>query len=201
MLNGHVLVLNKSWVALNVTPMKRALTLLVQDHARVIHPYNYAIYNFADWCELSQMAGAFEGGRFIHTPSQAIRLPEVIILHAYNGFYKQEVRLSRRNIFERDKHRCQYCNAKLPKQELTIDHVLPRSRGGRDTWDNLVLACMPCNVHKGNRTPDEARMPLLRRPKTPKWLPRFGTQLPKEDLMNWQRFVDLAYWNTELGEE
>lgn len=200
MLDAQVLVLNKSWVAINVTPMRRALTLLFQGHARVVHPVDYTLYDFEDWCALSRFAGHFTSGHFISTPTTRIRLPEVILLNAFNGFVKREVRLSRRNIFERDDHRCQYCGNRLPKSDLTIDHVTPRSRGGRDTWENLVLACVKCNIRKGSRTPEEAHMHLLKKPAVPRWLPRFGYPVPKDELMSWQRFVDLAYWNTELSE-
>jgi 5-methylcytosine-specific restriction endonuclease McrA len=200
MLNGQVLVLNRSWVVVNVTSAKRALLLLFQGHARVVHPQDYSLYEFDDWCALSRFGAEFETGRYIHTPTMRIRLPEVILLSAFNGFVRREVRLSRRNIFERDEHKCQYCGRRFSKSELTIDHVLPRSRGGRDTWENLVLACVKCNVTKGDRTPDEAHMPLLKRPAAPKWLPRLGSTPPREELMSWQRFVDLAYWNTEIRE-
>lgn len=198
MLDAQVLVLNKSWVAVHVTPVKRALTLLFQGHARVVHPTDYSLYDFEDWCELSKSRENFTNGRFIHTPTFQVRLPEVILLTAFNGFVRREVRLSRRNIFERDEHRCQYCGERHTKQDLTIDHVLPRSRGGEDTWENLVLACVQCNLRKSNRTPDEAHMRLLRKPVKPNWLPRFGVQIPRNELVSWQRFVDLAYWNTEI---
>lgn len=200
MLDGQVLVLNRSWVAVHVAPVRRALTLLFQGHARVVHPKDYTLYDFDNWCALSKSRDNFDSGRFIHTPTFQIRLPEVILLSAFNGFVKREVRLSRRNIFERDEQRCQYCGHRLPKQELTIDHVLPRSRGGRDTWENLVLACIHCNLKKSNRTPDEANMRLLHKPVAPHWLPRFGMPIPKDELMSWQRFVDLAYWHTDIGE-
>lgn len=200
MLDAQVLVLNKSWVAVNVTPVRRALTLLFQNQARVVHPHDYTLYDFENWCGLSRYGETFDGGRFITTPSLRIRLPEVILLSGFNGFIKREVRLSRRNIFERDEHRCQYCGERFAKHDLTIDHVLPRSRGGRDTWENLTLACVKCNIRKGNRTPDEAHMKLLRKPAVPRWLPRFGTPIPKDELMSWQRFVDLAYWNTEISD-
>lgn len=198
MLDAQVLVLNKSWVAVHVTPVKRALTLLFQGHARVVHPTDYSLYDFEHWCELSKSRENFTNGRFIHTPTFQVRLPEVILLTAFNGFVRREVRLSRRNIFERDEHRCQYCGERHTKQDLTIDHVLPRSRGGEDTWENLVLACVQCNLRKSNRTPDEAHMRLLRKPVKPNWLPRFGVQIPRNELVSWQRFVDLAYWNTEI---
>ena len=200
MTDAQVLVLNKSWVAVNVAPLKRALTLLFQDHARVVHPLDYALYDFKSWCELSVVGGSLGGRRYIHTPSMRVRVPEVIVLSDFNGYVKQEVRLSRRNIFLRDRHVCQYCGRRHAKTELTIDHVIPRSRGGRDSWENLVLACVACNMKKRDLTPDEARMPLLRRPGAPRWLPRFGAHIPREELMSWQRFVDLAYWNSDLGD-
>ena len=200
MLDAQVLVLNHSWVAVNVTPVKRALALLFQDNARVVHPGDYTLYDFEGWCELSRMRDNFETGRYINTPRMQIRLPEVILLTVFNGFVRREVRLSRRNIFERDGHRCQYCGKRFSKQDLTIDHVLPRSRGGKDTWANLVLACVKCNLNKGSKTPGEAHMRLLKAPAVPRWLPRFGIQIPKDELLSWQRFVDLAYWNTDIGE-
>lgn len=196
MLNGHVLVLNKSWVAVNVATARRALTLLYQGHARAVHPCDYSLYDFEAWCALTALHAGGEG-RYVHTPSVRIRLPEVIILAAFNSFIRREVPFTRRNVFARDDHRCQYCGRKFSRQELTIDHVLPRSRGGRDTWENLVLACVKCNVRKGSRTPDEAGMPLVRKPTRPRWLPKLGTRMPRQELVIWQRFVDTASWGTE----
>lgn len=200
MVDAQVLVLNRSWIAVNITSLKRALILLFQGHARVVHPVDYGLYDFADWCALSKTQDGWGTGRnrFISTPSQPIRLPEVIVLSTFNGFVKREVRLSRKNIFERDGHRCQYCGERFSKPDLTIDHVMPRSRGGRDTWENLVLACVKCNLRKSNRTPAEAGMSMLKLPAKPKWLPRFGAYVPQDELVSWQRFVDLAYWHTEI---
>jgi 5-methylcytosine-specific restriction endonuclease McrA len=165
--------------------------------ARAVHPLDYSLYDFEDWCELSR---AGEQGRFINTVSLRIRIPEVILLKGFNDFIRHEVRFSRRNIFERDKNTCQYCGRRMPKSDVTLDHVVPRSRGGIDSWENLVLACMECNVRKGNRTPEEAHMPLFRKPTKPAWLPTLGTRLPTSQLNSWQRFVDTAYWDVELRE-
>lgn len=197
MLDGHVLVLNKSWVAVNVSSVRRAISMLYQGLARAVHPSDYSLYDFEDWCELSRLQA---NGRFIHTRTMSLRVPEVIILTAFNGFFRQEVRFSRRNIFERDRNSCQYCAKKMAKADLTIDHVVPRSKGGHDTWENLVLACVKCNVRKGNRTPSDAHMPLIRRPVKPSWLPTLGSRLPVEKFSSWQRFVDSAYWDAELRE-
>ena len=194
---GRVLVLNKSWVAVHIASARRALALLYQDLARAVHPNDYSLYDFNDWCELSQAANE---GRYVHTVDMRIRIPEVIILRAFNGFIRHEVRFSRRNIFERDKNTCQYCGQRMAKTDATIDHVIPRSRGGHDTWENLVLACVDCNITKSNRTPGEARMPLIRKPVKPAWLPQLGSRMPANQIDSWQRFVDTAYWDVELRE-
>lgn len=189
MLNTGVLVLNRSWVAVHVTPARRALTLLFQGHARVVHPKNYALYDFDQWVDYSRDNANGSQHRYIQTPNFQVRMPEVILLGLFNGFIRRRVQFSRRNLFARDRHQCQYCGAFPPRSELSIDHVLPRSRGGRDTWENLVIACQKCNVKKGDRTPDEADMHLLRRPAAPRWLPRFGMVLEKDQLDHWQRFL------------
>ncbi len=197
MVQGQVLVLNKSWVVVNVASVRRAMGLLYQDLARAVNPEDYSLYDFEDWCELSKIK---KTARMIHTPTLEIQVPEVILLNAFNGFFRREVRFSRRNIFERDKHTCQYCARKLNKPELTIDHVVPQSKGGTDTWDNLVLACVACNVRKANRTPNQANMPLIKRPVKPSWLPTLGAKIPAQSLSSWQRFLDTAYWDSELRE-
>ncbi len=191
MLDRQVLVLNRAWIAVNITPVRRALGLLFQGHARVVHPSDYALYDFPTWCTLSKSRNGH--APYIHTPSLRIRLPEVILLSIFNGYVRHEVRLSRRNILMRDNHRCQYCGKRPAKQDISLDHVLPRSRGGGDTWNNLVLACMKCNVRKGSRTPEEANMRLLRKPIAPRWLPRFGASAPREELDVWKRFVDTSF--------
>ncbi len=195
MIEGQVLVLNRSWVAVNIASVRRALNLLYQGAARAVHPSDYSVYDFDDWCELSQLN---HDGQYIRTPNIRIRIPEVILLTIFNGFVHREIRFSRRNIFERDNNTCQYCGKRLSKSDLTIDHVVPRSRGGGDSWGNLVLACVPCNVKKGDKTPQEADMPLIHKPVKPFWLPNLGARIPRNQILSWQRFIDAAYWDAEL---
>ena len=198
MLNGHVLVLNRSWTAVHIAPVRRALTLLYLGLARAVHPNDYSLYGFDDWVELSQDG---LGGQYIHTPTLRIRVPEVILLKRFNGFVRYETRFSRHTIFERDGNTCQYCGKHFAKSQLTIDHVIPQSRGGVDSWANLVVACVPCNVRKGNRTPEEAGMILLRKPGRPAWMQHFGARVPDDQLLVWQRFVDTKHWHLPSQQE
>lgn len=101
----------------------------------------------------------------VRTVREAYPFPSVIRLSAYLRVPFKRIELSRKNILRRDGFQCQYCGGKTPP--LTVDHIIPRSRGGPDQWDNLVSACVRCNNKKGNRTPEEARMPLLSIPRKP----------------------------------
>jgi 5-methylcytosine-specific restriction endonuclease McrA len=194
MINESVLVLNRSWIAINVANARRAISLVYQGYAKVVSPEDFSTYDFDDWRELSKAADDY----CIHAVNFKIKIPEVIVLTVFNGIHRRDIKFSRRNIFERDKNSCQYCGAKLKKWELTLDHVVPRSMGGRSTWENLVLACIPCNVKKRNRTPDEAEMPLIRRPRKPRWIPYSAEGFASARKPSWQRFVDAAYWDVEL---
>lgn len=194
MLNESVLVLNRSWIAIHVASVRRALTLLYQGYAKVVSPEDFSTYDFDSWKDLSENAEDY----CIHTVNFKIRVPEVIVLTIFNGVHRRDVKFSRRNIFERDKVTCQYCGKKYKKNELTLDHVVPRSMGGRSTWENLVLACVPCNVKKGSRLPEEAGMPLIRKPRKPRWMPYSGESFDSIRKPSWQRFVDAAYWDVEL---
>lgn len=196
LLSQSVLVLNRHWIAVHVTNVRRALILLFGDHARVVTG-DYATHDFRSWRELST---ALVAVRMISTPSFHIAPPEVIMLTEFSKFPPRQVKFSRRNIYTRDNHTCQYCGCVPPKEELTVDHVVPRSRGGRSTWDNVVLACVRCNMRKGSKTPHEAGMKLLTQPKKPHWLAcsQFVTRPNGSSL--WQKFIDNAYWNTQLQE-
>ncbi len=201
MLSRDVLVLNRSFQPIHVTDVRRAFTLLYQGVARVIGP-DCALFDFESWAELSRDYG---GSDVVRTVSQAVRVPHVIMLQLYDRLPRAKVRFSRLNIYLRDGSRCQYCGAVAGAAELNLDHVVPRSRGGRTAWENVVCCCLPCNLQKGARTPAEAGMRLLKAPVRPPWSPRFRLRpngsgarvLPRE----WLPFlggVDASYWNTEL---
>lgn len=190
-----VLVLNRSWIAVNVATVRRALTLVFQDVARIVAPHDYSTYDFEGWVEATREA---KSGRRIQSATMTISVPEVIVLTNFNGRFSKEVRFSRRNIFERDENCCQYCGRKFDRAELTLDHVVPRSRGGTSTWTNIVLACMKCNMRKGDKLVGETHMKLLRKPIKPQWATRVGVKLGRVRKPSWERFLEEAYWDVEL---
>lgn len=202
-LNQPVLVLNRLWQAVNVCSVRRAMALLFEGHAQVVFGHGdgeFKTYGFGEWRDFSVQSPCTED-EAVGTVSFRIRVPRVILLLGFDRLPKKEVKFTRHNIFERDKNTCQYCGRTLDRKDLNLDHVVPRDRGGPTTWENIVCSCIPCNTRKANRTPFEANLRLIRKPKRPKWRPfvqvNFG--VPMHD--SWRHFLDLAYWNVELGEE
>lgn len=195
---SDVLVLNRSFYAIQVISWQRAISLVYLDHARVVDE-DYRTYSFDDWRELAS-AVTKEPAGFIHTPSFKLAIPDVIALRYFDGLPKSEVKFTRRNIYEHYNYRCAYCGQKFNSSELNLEHVVPKSRGGKTDWTNVVTSCIPCNLKKGNRLPEEAHMKLLSRPSKPKWrgsaaiVFRPGFRIKA----SWQRFIDNIYWNTEL---
>ena len=160
-----VLVLNRHLVPVQVTTVKRAVVLLFGGAALALDESGDT-YDFELWRSLPVRGGTDDG---IPIVGGALRVPRVVHLLRYDRTPRITVRLTRRNLMFRDAHQCQYCGKRPALRELNIDHVVPRSRGGVDSWENLVTACRPCNLRKGWRTPEEANMRLARRPFRPKW--------------------------------
>ena len=196
LLNSKVLVLNRSYLPVHVTSVKRAFALLYQGVARAVDE-QYRIFDFDSWRDLAierhhERLGVIGG---------VIRVPRVLLLTAYERVPKRHVRFSRFNIYARDNNTCQYCGRRLPRTDLNLDHVIPRSRGGMSTWENVVCSCHSCNRRKGGRNPDEAGMPLVRKPQRPQWTPFSTEMFSLKRYREWMPFlttVDTAYWNTEL---
>jgi len=194
LLSAHTLVLNRHWLAVGFTQARRAISLVYEEAAKVIAPETYTLHDFNSWADLSRHAPTQECVRSVRI---VFRVPEIIILTSYSGMPRASVAFSRRNLCIRDRYACQFCGVRLTSQELTIDHLVPRSRGGHATWENCVIACVPCNERKGNRTPEEAHMKPLRPPKRPRWAPSFGIPL-KHRRESWEKFISDVYWDIEL---
>ena len=202
-MQSSVLVLNRLYVAIQVMSVKRAFCLLCKDLAEVISVENgsYAAYSFSTWKEVSEFKSLAEQAQeddWIQAVNFKIQVPRVIRLLNYDLFPKNVVKFNRRNIFLRDENRCQYCYHKFPTCQLSLDHVIPKSRGGGTTWENIVCACLKCNVRKGGRTPQEAGMRLRRKPFKPKRSPVLCQQLTSVKYQSWKAFLDEAYWTVEL---
>lgn len=198
LLNTKVLVLNRSFLPIHITSVRRAFSLLYQGLAHAVDQ-EYRTFDFDSWAELS----ASVHDERIGLVNRAIRVPRVILLLAYDRVPKRRVRFSRFNIYSRDRNTCQYCGKKFPRSELNLDHVIPRSRGGKSTWENVVCSCHECNRRKGGRTPEEAGMTLLRPPRRPEWTPFMLETFSLRRYKEWAPFlsvVDASYWNTELVE-
>jgi 5-methylcytosine-specific restriction endonuclease McrA len=144
--NQKVLVLNQDYQALSMCSAERAFVLVYLRKAELVHASSV---------------------QAIHTVTQSYLLPTIIRLFNYVRVPYKKVGLSRVNIFRRDENSCQYCGS---RHHLTLDHVIPKSRGGKDSWENLTTACQGCNTKKGDLTPEEAGMPLKRKPFRPSYI-------------------------------
>ncbi len=191
-LDNPTLVLNRNWQPVNVATVSRALVLLWNDSARVVDPADYRLYTWDDWSELRPQ----DGEQFIQAVRLRLRVPEVIVLSAYDRLPSAAVSFSRRNVFKRDHWACQYCGDQPGSEELTIDHVIPRSQGGTSTWENCVLACIGYNKHKSDRTPLQAGMHLRKAPVRPAWKPIYARDSVR--IESWSKFVSETYWNVPL---
>ena len=198
MLNSSVLVLNRSYLPIHVTNVRRAFSLIYQGIARAVNE-QYQTFDFESW---SQLAVAREA-EAIGTPRGPMRVPRVIVLVGFDRIPKRHVRFSRINIFARDSFTCQYCGQRPSRSELNLDHVVPRALGGRSTWENVVCSCVECNRRKGGRTPGQAGLRLRRLPARPRWTPLMNLMLSSVRYHEWRPFlnvVDASYWNTELAQ-
>ena len=201
-LDASVLVLNCNYTAIHVVGARRAFRLLCKDHAEVVTQTGeqWDTYDFESWIELSQARHLFpkEDGDWVRTVSLTIRVPRIIRLLLFSRLPRKTIKFNRRNIFARDGGRCQYCGRRFPTPELSLDHVVPRSRGGLSTWLNVVCACTRCNARKGGKLPREAGMTLVKKPYKPKSSPVVRLKIASHKYQSWKHFVDEAYWSVPL---
>ena len=167
MANSTVLVLNATYEPINVVSIRRAVVLLIKEKAELVEALDGEIRSCSTHISMPAVI------RLVYF----VRIPRVV-----------KVPLSRRSVLARDYHTCQYCGVKPDRSELTIDHVLPRSRGGKTSWDNVVTACRRCNARKGNKTPAEAGLVLRAPPERPRYVAfALLSQLECNEL--WQKYM------------
>jgi 5-methylcytosine-specific restriction endonuclease McrA len=172
----QVLLLNITYEPLKIINWKKAITMLCLGKVEVIEEYS----------------------RDIHSVSFTVKLPSVVRLLRMVKRPKAPVKFSRQNIYARDRYQCQYCGHRFPTEDLTYDHVLPKSRGGKTEWENIVTCCIECNRKKGGRMPSEASMTLIRKPSRPTWVPAIRITVGFKQIP--QTWRDYLYWNVELLE-
>lgn len=213
-LKRKVLVLNSTWTAIGVASVSKAVTLLFNQYedgepkAKVITPPPIGEYETWTWKDWSSLRPS-EGEDAIISPSEAYKIPEVILLTRYDSIPKQKVSFCRRAIWKRDLFTCQYCGRKPNQDECTIDHVVPRSQGGETSWTNCVLACYQCNSQKADRKPDEA---VKTKDRAKNWIgpsPMKLRKVPEKPsysifkdrvkvLDTWKHWVSEIYWEIPL---
>jgi len=181
-LDQPTLVLNRSWMPVHVTAVRRAIGMVFRGVALVVDSETLSIHNYPDW------ASRPVGGRVIRTCRAPVGAPEVVQLLNYDRVPIYQSPFTRQRLLRRDEFRCQYCGIQPPQSQLTIDHVVPRARGGRTSWENCVAACTRCNSHKGDRDFHHAGLRLQRQPRAPRWIPHLNL-LPSEWNEAWSRFV------------
>lgn len=192
-INGSVLVLNKYWQPIEIASMCKALCHMVTGEARVVHRHdnnNWETFEFANWCDFGQVHNNLPA---VHTTRLAVPKPTIILLSECEHI-KQRTRVpfSRNNIYLRDQNTCQYCGQKFDRNHLNLDHVYPRKLGGISSWTNIVCSCIPCNTKKADRTPEQAGMRLINKPKEPTI---YAVQVEHQE---WRDFLSQSYWCVPL---
>lgn len=192
-LQSKALVLNRSYLPIHITSVRRACVLLHQNVARAVDS-RYQTFDFVAWCE----RGWQVGDETLGLVGRSIAVPRVILLVSFDRVPRRYVRFTRYNVYARDGNTCQYCGRHLPRHELNLDHVIPRSQGGQSTWENIVCSCHSCNRRKGGHTPEQSGIRLLRRPTRPAWTP-FLTHAGGVRYREWGAFLSVAEPAAALG--
>ncbi len=198
-----MLVLNRLYLAVHIVNVRRAFGLLFRQAAEVIHLEEgmFANHDFQSWREVSELRAGLKHPHedWIWAVNFEVQVPRVIRLLCFDRMPNRKLHLSRRSVLARDGHRCQYCGRHFPAYQLSLDHVAPRSRGGLTSWENVVCACLKCNVKKGGRTPREAKMKLVRRPVRPKQNPILVLKLDNPKYESWKTWLGGVHWDLGFG--
>jgi 5-methylcytosine-specific restriction endonuclease McrA len=203
-LQANVLVLNRLYMAVQVISVRRALSMLYKGDAEVVHVQEegyFESFTFDRWLERSlvRMGSWDPDDDVLRSVRFELEAPRIVRLLEFDRLPRQRVKFNRRNLFARDGNRCQYCGKKYAPHELSMDHVIPRSRGGPANWENIVTACLRCNVRKGGRTPRDAGMPLAKAPERPRTSPLLSMKLSSRKYQSWRVFLENSQWSIDLA--
>jgi 5-methylcytosine-specific restriction endonuclease McrA len=195
-LDEPVLVLNRAYQAIHVIQAKKVVSLLYQRIAEAIDD-NLISHSYEAWINLTTDDGKYN---CLHSPSVTIMIPHVIRLLTYNKLPKRDIMFNRKNIYARDRNTCQYCGRGFQCEDLTFDHVVPKSKGGTNSFENVVTCCIKCNNIKGDSRPEDVGLKLINKPIKPRW--RSYVKIPFSRLKPvkikiWQTFLQKPYWNLD----
>ncbi len=184
-----VLVLNRFWQPVHTCTARRAVHLLCLGHAQVVQVEGEEKFNTHDLGSWVCYSETIASGEVIHSVKLALRVPKIIVLAIYDRLPRLEVKFTRGNVFARDKFTCQYCAKIFPETKLNLDHVIPKDKGGKTSWENIVTSCVKCNTRKSNKLPREANMHPATAPFAPRWRPLYGLHESGLADESWDHFL------------
>lgn len=189
-LKKPVLILNKNWDIIRISSFENVISKVFSGNMKIVDGYTFIVYTWNEWIKNFTIPKDSDTKYdYILTKDNRIRFPKVFICTKYNKMPKKELKINRKNIWIRDKKTCCYCGDKISFSEMTLDHIVPKSKNGKTTWENVVCCCKKINTKKRNRTPEEAGLKLLYHPYKPKWNPLFSFLLPDDYDPEWLNFI------------
>lgn len=195
-LRDLVLVLNKNWLAVRIETAMMSLKRSFREQCMLVDENTSEVFTWDDWLKHFSASREKEwpfDTPYVNAVRINIRIPRVCVLHKYNKIPKMSIRLSKKNLLIRDKGCCQYSGKRIKEYEATIDHVIPKSQGGKHEWSNVVISCQDINIKKGDRTPEQAGLKLLKEPKAPSWDPIYSSVITNKIHECWKKFLRHDY--------
>lgn len=183
-LDDYAAILNSNWLLIRFAPCRQAIELCMRERAYALDTSTYQVLDWDEW--INHAAGPDYA--MVKTPTRQVPVPQIIVLAKYGGKPERKLSYSKPAVLHRDNHKCLFCGVQLPAPKLTIDHVIPRSRGGKTDFVNAATACEPCNRKKADKTPEEAGMAMRYQPYVPNWSPKL--RIPKVPIKEcWKPFL------------
>jgi 5-methylcytosine-specific restriction endonuclease McrA len=186
----NVLILNKNWIPINTTTARHSFSLMYSENAKgiMVEEDKIVPLEWHEWVGLK----VNENDRKVKTVKGFVKIPTVIVLNHYDKIPRQIVKFTQKNLWERDNFTCQYTGKKITKLTGNIDHVIPKSQGGKTTWENCVLAHKEINARKADKTPEQAGLKLIKKPSAPRFMPVSFYIRNKDEIEDWNLFLNVA---------
>jgi hypothetical protein len=213
---GKTLVLNKEWRPVNIVPVLDAVMMVFNGRASFLDPEPGRLYDFESWVmewDDAVRSAKIAAERVMPLAGSSLVLPEIVVCSNYRGLgyrmnHRRKPAFSRQNVYLRDRNICQFCGRKFRSDDMNMDHVIPKSKGGQTTWENIVLSCVPCNNRKKDHSLKESGMKLIRKPFQPTLadlkinpIEQLRMRIRSKPPKTWEAFLGEFYWKVELDKE